>query len=97
MLLLLMSGSCREALLDALELARQVAPTGSPPPQQQQQRQRDAQQAAQPKRLFGVSTPEFGALLDLPDAWWAAFPQKRQRRRQQQQQQHREQYNQQQL
>jgi hypothetical protein len=92
-MLLLVSCWCRGALLDALDLARQLAPTGL---QQQQQQQQGAPQATQPKKLFGAPTPEFGAMLDLPDAWWAAFPHKRRRQRQQQypQQQQQQQYNQ---
>lgn len=65
----------RAALVDALELAARL---------QAWQHQRQ-QQHAPPKRQFGSYSPAFGALLDMPDAWWACFPQKRRRQLQQQQ------------
>ncbi|WIA10270.1 hypothetical protein OEZ85_010468 [Tetradesmus obliquus] len=76
------AAAASEALQDALELAIHMHTIQ---PQQQQLQQQQLQQ--QPKRLLGEPSPEFGALLDLPEAWWAAFPHKRRRQRQQQEQQ----------
>jgi hypothetical protein len=78
---------CSEALQDAQELAVHVSVIRQSPQQQPQQQQQEVQQT-QTKRLLGVPTVEFGALLDLPDAWWAVFPHKRRRQQQHQQQQH---------
>lgn len=71
---------CRVALQDALNLAAQL--------QQVQVQLELQQQQQQPKRHFGAPTAEFGALLDMPDAWWAAFPHRRRMARRQQEQQH---------
>jgi hypothetical protein len=44
------------------------------------------QQVHQQKRLLGQPSAEFGAMLDMPLAWWATFPQKRRRLLSQEQQ-----------
>jgi len=74
---------CSVALQDALQLARRLEALAR---QQQQQQQRQQQQLST-KRTFGSPSAAYGVLLDLPDAWWAAFPHKRRLMRQQQQQQ----------
>jgi hypothetical protein len=73
--------ACRDALQDALQLTRQLQML------MLAQQQRGQQQQQQPKRHFGVPSAEFGTLVDMPDAWWAAFPHRRRLSRRQQQRQ----------
>jgi hypothetical protein len=72
---------CRDALQDALQLARLLEM------HMLAQQQRKQQQQQQPRRHFGTPSAEFGTLVDMPDAWWAAFPHRRRLSRQQEQQQ----------